>query len=273
MLLESAQWQSHLSEAKRVGSERAERGWDYDDGSEQIATIRAISGAMKDLRLKAPSVHRRLCALLSASALHNLDGSDWLKTTIDFLADRLPARVRLPVSATKHAAAIGSRMAEELDDRRWLEHDYPEEDDDAPEDGEDVSYRPYTAADIFYENGADEEGAIGAHLEASPGGKLLDAYVPSAAPSGRQIVGTGDPERAAELICDRINAPLQTIRRALAPGRPSSGAREVRDAVTRVVFEIRRDNLATPDALAEALSCNRRTISRMCRQHAEPVLS
>jgi len=86
----------------------------------------------------------------------------------------------------------------------------------------------------------------------------------SSAPPGRPRHGSKDAQRVEQLLLEQCpGRTIDELRAALAPGRPSDAALEIRPQLTAAIKALRDQQRATPEALAEALCCDVRTIHRL----------
>src|SRR5262249_1551829 len=93
-----------------------------------------------------------------------------------------------------------------------------------------------------------------------------EGRAPSGALPGRPVVGTRKSTSAGQLLADYAGRDISELRAALTRGRPSGATRELRAVAAVAIGRLRAERKATPDAVAEAFGCDRRTIARLCQQ-------
>ncbi|MGN6870304.1 MAG: hypothetical protein ACTHMY_18090 [Solirubrobacteraceae bacterium] len=253
--------------------------WHFDEPHQERVSHRALKAALLQLLKLMPQSWPLLARYMQDWRSVTTQERVEIDRTLDWLAERMPAWI-----------VISDGKMWEL---RWTE---PDEDDDGSalawyDDGDIPAPPPHVArellavwraADAEHRTDDDDWSGPAPHAGEDATGSLLVAIYGETGPDedagyhitrkrapaehgpGRPRRGSLDPERAEELLLELCPGhTLDELRAALARGRPSKAARETRPVVSAAIREIRQRKRATPEALAEALRCDARTIRRL----------
>jgi hypothetical protein len=204
------------------------------------------------------------------------EASQKLEDACDWLADRMPERIRVLqfspfASNSRTVLGIAYEAPEDLD--AGVKGDLIDAWDDVPLDADEDDDDWSGEAPRRHETQPDPtlvwafpspDGADGTEASPKNSGYWIEGNAASWQPAGRPASGSRKPARALELLLERCPArTIEELQSCLGRGRSRKADGDIRAELKTAVKDIRTASLATPDALAQVLACDVRTVQRL----------